>query len=53
MPRCCASRQSGWLAAFGPNPLDPRCRVVSAAAGRAQGRREAAGVAAFLGVTPT
>jgi len=38
------------LAAFGPNPLDPRCRIVSAAAGRAQGRREAAGVAAFLGV---
>ncbi|MFZ0902545.1 MAG: patatin-like phospholipase family protein [Mycobacterium sp.] len=41
------------LAAFGPNPLDPRCRVASAEAGRAQGRREAAGVAAFLGVTPT
>ena len=40
------------LAAFGPNPLDPRCRVASAEAGRAQGRREAAGVAAFLGVTP-
>jgi NTE family protein len=38
------------LAAFGPNPLDPRCRVASAEAGRAQGRREAAGVAAFLGV---
>ncbi len=43
----------GSLAAFGPNPLDPRCRVASAKAGRAQGRREAAGVAAFLGVTPT
>ncbi len=41
------------LAAFGPNPLDPRCRVDSAQAGRAQGRREAAGVAAFLGVGPT
>jgi NTE family protein len=38
------------LAAFGPNPLDPRCRLASAEAGRAQGRREAAGVAAFLGV---
>jgi NTE family protein len=40
------------LAAFGPNPLDPRCRIASAEAGRAQGRREAAGVAAFLGVGP-
>jgi NTE family protein len=39
------------LAAFGPNPLDPHCRVASAEAGRAQGRREAPGVAAFLGVT--
>jgi NTE family protein len=38
------------LAAFGPNPLDPRCRSGSAAAGRAQGRREAAAVARFLGV---
>jgi NTE family protein len=38
------------LAAFGSNPLDPRCRVASAEAGRAQGRREAAGVAAFLGI---
>lgn len=37
------------LAAFGSNPLDPRCRVASAQAGRAQGRREAARVAAFLG----
>jgi NTE family protein len=37
------------LAAFGSNPLDPRCRVTSALAGRAQGRREAATVAAFLG----
>jgi NTE family protein len=41
------------LAAFGPNALDPRCRVASAEVGRAQGRREAAGVAAFLGVTRT
>ncbi len=37
------------LAAFGPNPLDPRCRVDSAVAGRAQGRREARAVARFLG----
>jgi NTE family protein len=36
------------LAAFGPNALDPRCREASAHAGRAQGRREAAAVAAFL-----
>ncbi|MGH3960948.1 patatin-like phospholipase family protein [Mycobacterium sp.] len=39
----------GSLAAFGSNPLDPRCRTASALAGRAQGRREAAAVAAFLG----
>lgn len=38
------------LAAFGPNPLDPRCRPASARAGRAQGRKEAAAVAEFLGV---
>lgn len=38
------------LAAFGPNPLDPRCRVASAEAGREQGRREAHAVARFLGV---
>jgi NTE family protein len=38
------------LAAFGPNPLDPRCRVTSAVAGREQGRREAQAVARFLGV---
>jgi NTE family protein len=38
------------LAAFGPNPLDPRCRVGSARAGREQGRREAASAARFLGV---
>jgi NTE family protein len=38
------------LAAFGPNPLDPRCRAGSARAGREQGRREAAAVARFLGV---
>ncbi len=38
------------LAAFGPNPLDPNCRPACARAGRAQGRRLAAAVAAFLGV---
>jgi NTE family protein len=36
------------VAAFGPNPLEPGCRVPSAWAGRVQGRREAAAVAAFL-----
>lgn len=36
--------------AFGPNLLDPRCRVSSAVAGREQGRREAQAVAEFLGV---
>ena len=35
------------LAAFGANPLDPACRIPSARAGRAQGRRMAAEVAAF------
>jgi NTE family protein len=38
------------IAAFGPNPLDPACRVPSANAGRAQGRRDAARIAGFLGV---
>jgi NTE family protein len=38
------------LTAFGPNALDPQCRIASAEAGRAQGRREAAGVVAFLGL---
>ena len=38
------------LAAIGPNPLDPNCRPACARAGRAQGRRVAAAVAAFLGV---
>ena len=38
------------LAAFGPNPLDPRCRSTSAVAGREQGRREAEAVARFLGI---
>ena len=36
------------LSAFGPNPLDPRCRVPSALAGREQGRRVAAAVMEFL-----
>lgn len=38
------------LTAFGRNPLDPACRIPSAHAGRAQGRREAARVAEFLSV---
>jgi NTE family protein len=37
------------LAAFGPNALDPRCRIPSAMAGRAQGQREAEAIAKFLG----
>ena len=36
--------------AFGPNPLDPRCRIPSAEAGRRQGRAEAARIARFLGL---
>ena len=36
------------IAAFGADALDPACRVPSAQAGRAQGRRVAADVAAFL-----
>ncbi len=38
------------LAAFGPNALDPGCRIPAALAGRDQGRREARAVARFLGV---
>ncbi|OMC35251.1 patatin [Mycobacterium colombiense] len=38
------------LAAFGPNALDPGCRIPSALAGRDQGRREAAAIARFLGL---
>lgn len=38
------------LAAFGPNALDPGCRIPSAMAGREQGRREAAAIARFLGL---
>lgn len=36
------------LAAFGPNPLDPACRVPAAQAGRLQGRRIAGALAEFL-----
>jgi NTE family protein len=36
------------LAAFGANPLDPACRIPSARAGLAQGRRVAADVTDFL-----
>ena len=36
------------VASFGRNPLDPACRAPSAVAGREQGWREAAKVAAFL-----
>lgn len=38
------------LAAFGPNALDPGCRIPSALAGREQGRREATAIARFLGL---
>lgn len=38
------------IAAFGPNPLDPACRIPSATAGRIQGRREAARLTRFLGL---
>ena len=38
------------LAAFGPNPLDPACRIPSAHAGRAQGRGETPRVRRFLGL---
>lgn len=37
------------VAAFGADPLDPACRAPAARAGRAQGRREAARLAEFLG----
>lgn len=38
------------LTAFGPNALDPACRLPSAEAGRVQGSREAHRVARFLGL---
>lgn len=47
---CAVFADTGSLAAFGPNPLDPACRVASALAGREQGRREARAVARFLGL---
>lgn len=37
------------LKSFGPNPLDPACRIPAATAGRDQGRRVAVAVADFLG----
>ncbi|MDT5339123.1 MAG: hypothetical protein QOD90_4628 [Mycobacterium sp.] len=37
------------ITAFGPNPLDPACRVPAATAGREQGRGVAARLAQFLG----
>ena len=46
---CAVFADEDSLRAFGPNPLDPRCRVPSARAGRAQGRRVAAAVTEFLG----
>jgi len=47
---CAVFADADSLAAFGPNPLDPGCRIPSAAAGREQGRREAAALARFLGM---
>jgi NTE family protein len=47
---CAVFADENSLAAFGPNPLDPRCRGASAVAGREQGRREAAAVARLLGI---
>jgi len=47
---CAVFADADSLAAFGPNPLDPRCRIDSAGAGREQGRREARALARFLGV---
>jgi NTE family protein len=46
---CAVFADAEAVVAFGANPLDPRCRVPSAQAGRAQGRRVAAEVAKFLG----
>ena len=45
---CAVFADAASLRAFGPNPLDPRCRVPSALAGRRQGRRVAAAVTEFL-----
>ncbi|HEX9832689.1 MAG TPA: patatin-like phospholipase family protein, partial [Mycobacterium sp.] len=46
---CAVFADDAALVAFGPNPLDPACRVPSAMAGRDQGRRVAGEVAGFLG----
>ncbi|WP_421844554.1 patatin-like phospholipase family protein [Mycobacterium sp.] len=45
---CVVFADDASLAAFGANPLDPRCRAGSATAGRDQGRREADAIARFL-----
>lgn len=45
---CAIYADDASLAAFGIDPLDPACRIPSAQAGRAQGHRVAAEVAAFL-----
>lgn len=45
---CAIYADDASLAAFGIDPLDPACRIPSAQAGRAQGRKVAADVAAFL-----
>ena len=47
----CVFADKASLRAFGDNPLDPACRPAAAAAGREQGRRRAAELAAFLGGT--
>jgi NTE family protein len=47
---CAVFADENSLTAFGSNPLDPRCRIASARAGREQGRREAGALARFLGV---
>lgn len=47
---CAVFADADSLEAFGPNALDPGCRIASALAGREQGRREAAAIARFLGL---
>lgn len=49
-PALAVFADAGSRKAFGPNPLDPCCRIGSAEAGREQGRHEAPAVARFLGV---
>jgi len=48
---CAVFADGAALRAFGANPLDPACRIPSARAGRAQGRRHAAAIAEFLSGT--